>query len=212
MAGFTIDQFAVFALIATPLLFALIAYLTRATARRVVGALVGGLGFGVANALWDLIAYYTGWWHYPFASSPYAPWSLYLAAGLFYGGGTALIGWRVQRRFGLHGLLVFLALFTLYGSLRDFGGAAATHNAYLIFGAGVVPVVADAASWFLDAALAQALMRLVAGPAASDGLARPRKDQQEQRVSAKWRSWLSASRANGARVASARREDLGEGG
>jgi hypothetical protein len=76
MAGITIDQFAIFALIATPILFALIAYPTRAAPRRVAGALVGGLGFGVGNALWDLIAYYAGWWHYPFTTTPYAPWSL----------------------------------------------------------------------------------------------------------------------------------------
>ena len=89
----------------------------------------------------------------------------------------------MTRRFGLRGLLVFLALFTLYGSLRDFGGAAATHHTYIIFGSGMAPVLADAASWLIDQALAQLLMRLVAGPAASDPLARPGKDHKEQLVS-----------------------------
>src|SRR5262245_22302824 len=187
MATFTIDQFMVFSLIAAPLLFVLSAYFTRATARRVVGALVGGLGFGAANLLWDVAAYHTGWWHYPFTTAPYAALPLYLADGLFYGSAVGLIGWRVTRRFGLRGLLVFLALFTLYGSIRDFGGAAATHHAYLIFGAGVVPVLADAGSWLIDQALAQARTRVVAGPAASDPLARPgegHKDYRKHRVSA----------------------------
>ena len=155
------------------------AYFTRATPRRVAGALAGGLGFGAANLAWDVVAYHTGWWHYPFTTAPYAPLLLYLADGLFYGSAVGLLGWRVTRRFGTRGLLVFLALFTLYGTLRDFDGAAATHHAYIIFGAGVLPVLADAASWLGDQALAQWLMRLVAGPAASDALARPRTDDKD---------------------------------
>jgi hypothetical protein len=150
MATFTIAQFTIFSLIAAPLLFALSAYLTRATPRRVAGALLGGLGFGAANLIWDIVAYHTGWWHYPFTTAPYAALPLYLADGLFYGAAVGLIGWRVTRRSGRRGLLVFVALFTLYGMVRDFGGAAATHNAYLIFGAGLVPVLADGASWLVD--------------------------------------------------------------
>jgi hypothetical protein len=187
MVSFSIDQSMVFSLIAAPLLFALSAYFTRATPRRVAGALVGGLGFGAANLLWDVVAYHTGWWHYPFTTAPYAALPLYLADGLFYGSTVGLIGWRVTRRFGPRGLLLFLALFTIYGSLRDVGGAAATHNAYILFGAGMFPVLADAASWLVDQTLAQGLMRLVAGPAASDPLARPgkgHKDYREQRLSA----------------------------
>jgi hypothetical protein len=174
MDTFTIAQFTIFSLIAAPLLFALSAYLTRATPRRVAGALLGGLGFGAANLLWDVVGYHIGWWHYPFTTAPYAALPLYLADGLFYGAAVGLIGWRVNRRFGLRGLLVFLALFTLYGMVRDFGGAAATHDAYIIFGAGLVAVLADGASWLVDQALAQGLMRLVAGPAVSDPLARAR--------------------------------------
>jgi hypothetical protein len=182
MANFSIAQFTVFSLIAAPLLFALSAYLTRAKPRRLAGALVGGLGFGAANLAWDVVAYHTSWWHYPFTTAPYAAPPLYLADGLFYGSAVGLIGWRVTRRFGPRGLLVFLALFTLYGMARDFGGAAATHHAYIIFGAGALPVVADGASWLVDQALAQGLMRLVAGPAPSDWLARPRKDHLEHQV------------------------------
>jgi hypothetical protein len=174
MATITIAQFTIFSLIAAPLLFALSAYFTRATPQRVAGALLGGLGFGAANLIWDIVAFHTGWWHYPFTAAPYATLPLYLADGLFYGAAVGLIGWRVIRRFGLRGLLVFLALFTLYGMVRDFGGAAATHDAYLIFGTGLVPALGDGASWLVDQALAQGLMRLVAGPAVSDPLARAR--------------------------------------
>jgi hypothetical protein len=184
MTNFTIDQFMIFSLIAAPFLFGLSAYFTRATRQRVAGALVGGLGFGAANLIWDVAAYHTGWWHYPFTTSPYASLPRYLAAGLFYGSAVGLLGWRTNRRFGPRGLLVFLALFTLYGSLRDFGAAAATHHAYIIFGAGLVPVLADAASWLIDQGVAQVLMRLVAGPAASDPLARLNKKYREHRVSA----------------------------
>jgi hypothetical protein len=183
MVNLSITQFEVFSLIAAPILFALIAFLTRAAPRRLAGALLGGLGFGAANALWDVAGYYAGWWHYPFTTTPTASLPLYLAGGLFYGAAVGLIGWRVTRRFGLRGVLVFLVLFTIYGMARDFGGAAATHHAYLIFGAGLAPVVADGASWLIDEALALGLMRLVAGPAASDPLARPRKDLEQHRIS-----------------------------
>jgi hypothetical protein len=137
MANISISPFEIFAVIAAPLLFALFASFTRATPRRMVGALVGGLGFGAANALWDVAGYYAGWWHYPFTTAPTAALPLYLAGGLFYGSALGLIGWRVTRRFGLRGVLVFLVLFTLYGMARDVGGAAATHHTYILFGAGV---------------------------------------------------------------------------
>jgi hypothetical protein len=179
MATFSIAQFTIFSLIAAPLLFALFAYFTRATPRRMAGALVGGLGFGAANLAWDVVAYSAGWWHYPFTTAPYASLPLYLADGLFYGSAVGLLGWRVNRRFGVRGLLVFLALFTLYGMVRDFGGAAATHHAYILFGVGVLPVLADGASWLIDQALAQGLMRLVAGPAAADPLACARKKETQ---------------------------------
>jgi hypothetical protein len=175
MPTLSFDQLQIVVVAASLFLLGIIIYFTLATPRRVAGALIGGLGFGALNVAWDEAAFYAGWWHYPFTMAPYATLPLYLADAVFYGAGVALVGWRVNRRFGGRGLLLFLLLFTVYGIARDFGGAAATHHAYIIFGVGVLLVLADAAAWAIDAALAQLLMRLVVGPAAAEPLARPSK-------------------------------------
>jgi Kef-type K+ transport system membrane component KefB len=42
------------------------AYFTRATRRRVTGALIGGVAAGVES-----LAHVLGWWHYPSVETPY---------------------------------------------------------------------------------------------------------------------------------------------
>jgi hypothetical protein len=48
------------------------------------------------------------------------PLMYYVLTGIFYGAGIALLGWRVNRRFGLKGLILFILLFGVYGVIRDF--------------------------------------------------------------------------------------------
>src|SRR5262249_56147021 len=78
--------------------FALAAFFTRATPRRMAGALAGGFGFGVLGLAWDVVAYHIRWWWYP-AVPPrsFAPWYLYAAAGLEFGAGFALLASRATR-------------------------------------------------------------------------------------------------------------------
>src|SRR5262245_40087539 len=61
--------------------FALAAFFTRATPRRMAGALAGGFGFGLLNLAWDVVAYHMRWWWYP-APTPrsFGPWYWYAAA------------------------------------------------------------------------------------------------------------------------------------
>jgi hypothetical protein len=61
------------------------------------------------------------------------------------GSGGALIGWRIQRRFGLGELLIFVALLSILGSVRDVAYAAFTH--LFTFGTGIVPILADWSAW-----------------------------------------------------------------
>jgi hypothetical protein len=83
----------------------------------------------------------------------------------------ALIGWRVTRRFGWRGQVVFLVALAVLGTLRDYQWAARLPE-LIVFAPGVSTVFVDAACWAGLAGLAQAVMRWVAGPAGSDPLAR----------------------------------------
>ena len=82
-----------------------------------------------------------------------------------------LITWRVARRFGWRGLAVLLGVVTVIGPPRDYL-VAATFPEWMTMAGGVPPVLADAATYFGMFALGHAVMRLVAGPSASDPFAR----------------------------------------
>jgi len=77
--------------------------LTRATPRRILGALAGGLAAALLNVGEDIVAFSLGWWYYPSVATSYGPPLMYVAVGLWYGAGVALIGWRLTRRFGWRG-------------------------------------------------------------------------------------------------------------
>lgn len=87
----------------------------------------------------------------------------------------SLIGWRIDRRFGLRGVLIFLACIAVYGLLRDFLGTRAVSASgfhLLVLSPGLLTVVADALCWVGCVVLAMLVMRLVAGTAQADRLSR----------------------------------------
>src|SRR4029450_11735909 len=84
------------------------AYFSRATARRIAGALVGGVAVGVVGVGVEILAHTLGWWRYPSVETPYGPPLIYPVVVLMFAV-IALIGWRVMRRFGWSGQMVFLA-------------------------------------------------------------------------------------------------------
>jgi len=156
-----------------PALFALAAYFTRASLRRTWAALASAAAFGLGNALWDQLAFVNGWWSYPAFAGSGLVWFLYLPAGLVAGGAAALVGWRVIRRYGARGLVVFLMLWTLWGVLHDFGGGALFQSSnLLVFAAGPIPMIMDAILYASCAAVSQLTLRLIAGPASGDALSR----------------------------------------
>jgi hypothetical protein len=152
------------------LLLAVLVYFTRPTSRRLAGALAAGVVVAALNVLVDVVGYAQGWWRYPTVATPYGPPLFYVATGLWYGAGVALIGWRLTRRYGRRGLLALLLFMGIYGPLRDELGAAATGQ--IVFGPGPVPVLADALSWITLIGIGQAVMRLIAGPPDADPLRR----------------------------------------
>jgi hypothetical protein len=157
----------------TAILFMVIAWFTRATVRRVIGALIGGLPLIPLVMFYDAVAARLGFWRYPLVTSGSAPIAWYISAALFYGAALGLVGWRIIRRFGKQGLIVFLIAFGLFGVSRDFAYSFNTN--FIKFGPGWLPYLADFFAYSSGAALVQLLMLWIAGKPGSDPLARSRK-------------------------------------
>jgi hypothetical protein len=149
---------------AAPLVFAACAFATRAPARRAAAALAGGAAFAAGNVAWDLLAHAAGWWSYRGVGGSGRGPLLWYAAAALSAAGVSLIGWRAWRRFGARGALAFLALFTLYGALRDFR-VARVKESVIVFGPGPAPWIADAAGWLTLMALALAIQLALGGDA-----------------------------------------------
>jgi hypothetical protein len=145
-------------------------YFTRATKSRVIGALIGGATVGLVGVGVECVAHVAGWWRYPFVETPYGPPLMYPVVILLFAV-LALFGWRVTRRFGWRGQVVFLCAVTVLGTLRDYRVAAWLPE-FIVFAPGLGIVLVDAACWAGLLGLAQAVMRWVAGPVRGDPLAR----------------------------------------
>ena len=168
-------------MIATAILFAVIAFFTRANSRRILGALAGSLPLIPMVMFSDTIAARLGLWYYPSApgGAP-GPFAWYISAALFYGAGLGLIGWRVIRRFGKRGLVGFLIVFALFRATRDYIFSYTMGG--IEFGPGPLPFLADLFSYASPAAAVQLVMYRIAGPATSDPLARTRHAETQPNI------------------------------
>jgi multidrug transporter EmrE-like cation transporter len=151
-------------------------YFTRATARRVLGALVGGVAVAAVGYGVELACQALGLWYYPSDDTGRGPLLMYPSLAFLWAT-LALIGWRVVRRFGWRGEVVFLAAVALLGTLRDYFVGQALGG--IVLAPGVTTVLVEIVCWAGQTALTQALMWLVAGPAAADRLARRRWESAE---------------------------------
>jgi len=157
---------------ATTIMFAVVAFVTRATWRRVLGALFAAIPVIPLVMFFDAIAARLGWWRYPSVTTASAPLAWYIAAAVWYGAALGLVGWRVIRCFGTRGLVVIVPAFALFGLTRDYLYSITT--GLIVFGEGAVPLLADWTAYGLAAALVQLLMYRTAGPPRFDPLARVR--------------------------------------
>jgi hypothetical protein len=145
-----------------------VVYFTRATSRRVAGASAGGAAVGLFGMGAIALGNALGVWRVPIARTPY-----FLA--LFYLGLAIsvtpiyLVTWRLARRFGWRGLLVFICIVAIIGPPRDYLFAA-TFPKWMVFAPGVAPILADAVAYIGIVAIGHAVMRLVAGPSREDRL------------------------------------------
>lgn len=147
-----------------------VVYFTRATMRRVVGALAGGAIAGCFGMGAIVLGNTLGLWRVPIFWTP-----IFLT--LFYLGLSIsvtpiyLVTWRLGRRFRWRGLAVFIVAVAIIGPPRDYLYAV-KYPAWMVFAPGVTPILADAIAYIGIVVLGHAVMRLVAGPSGEDRLAR----------------------------------------
>jgi len=151
------------------ILLVVVAILTRATARRITGALAGGLAVGVAALGIVVLGEKARWWHQVITWRPYFLTLLIidfvLCAFVF------LITWRIARRFGYRGLAVLMIVGAVIGPPRDYWYMARFPE-WGTYTWGLPTIVAVSASYVLLGIVGHGVMRLVAGPAREDRLAR----------------------------------------
>src|ERR1044071_812708 len=82
--------------------FFVVAIFSRATARRVVGALAGGAALGVVALGILTVCVKAGWWRFAITWEAYYLTLLWIDFAL--GAFIFLITWRIARRFGSRGL------------------------------------------------------------------------------------------------------------
>lgn len=147
--------------------FVIVALLTRAPGRRIVGALTGGLIAGIVALLIVALGEKALWWHQRITWRPY-----YLALfvlGLAMSGFVFLLSWRLVRRFGPHGFIAALMAVALIGPPRDYWYMSHFPE-WGTYNWSVTTVLAVSATYVLLFIAGHGVMRLVAGPAGNDSL------------------------------------------
>jgi hypothetical protein len=149
--------------------FIVVAILTRATRRRIAAALAGGVAASVAVVGIIALGEKVGWWHFVFTWGPY--FLTVLLIGLPLIGFIFLITWRIARRFGGRGLAVVLVVVAIIGPPRDYWYMRQFPE-WGSYGPGIAPFLAVSAAYVVMVLVGHGVMRLVAGPARDDRLAR----------------------------------------
>lgn len=147
-----------------------VVYFTRATSRRIVGALTGGAAVACMGIGAIALGNSMGLWRVPIFWTPRFLTLFYLGFAISVSP-IYLVTWRVARRFRWRGLAVCLAIVAVIGPPRDYF-IAATFPEWMVFAPGIAPIFADAAAYIGIVALGHAVMRLIAGPSTEDRLAR----------------------------------------
>ena len=157
--------------------FGVVVYLTRAMFRRAIGCLAAGAVFGLVWLNKFRIDYTMGWWRSAFPATP-EPLKLFsmplmsVITALFCGA-LFLAYWRVARRFGRAGQVAMLLGVPIGGAIRDRIWWQHLIRV-MVARPRIGPLLADAAVLAVGMALGLAVMRLIAGPAGRDPLARTR--------------------------------------
>src|ERR1051326_5024215 len=134
---------------------AAVIYFTRATKRRVVGALAGGAAVGLMAVGAIALGESQAWWRIPSSSATYFWPLMYLGLAISCSP-IYFLTWRTTRRFGWRGLAVFIVIVTVIGPPRDYLYAAVFPQ-WMTFSPGIVPILADATTYALIVILGDAV-------------------------------------------------------
>jgi hypothetical protein len=146
-----------------------VVYFTRATVRRVLGALLGGAVVGVMLLGEIALGESVGWWRAPMASTP-SFLTLFCVGAATSCSPIYLVTWRVVRRYGWRGLALCLLVAAAIGPPRDYL-IATIYPEWIVFAPGIAPVLAVSAAYVSIVAVGHGIMRLIAGLAQQDRLA-----------------------------------------
>lgn len=147
----------------------LVAVLTRATLRRIAGAVAGAGTAGIVLlgiVVWGERARV---WHMAIDWRPYMLALLLINIALC--AYALLITWRIARRFGWRGLVIVGFAAAILGPPRDYWYMSRFPE-WGYYAPGFAPVLAISVSYVILIAVGHGVMRLVAGPARNDSLAR----------------------------------------
>ena len=160
---------------------AAVTVLTRATPRRIVGAMAGSTACG-AMAIFILASGVVDqWWHIVMRRDPYFLMLLWIDFALC--GYVFLLTWRIARRFGWIGLAAVLFLSAIVGPARDYEYLAMFPK-WGSHAPGLVPVLGISGGYVFVLILGHGVMRVIAGPSKLDRLAsRPWETRQSCGVS-----------------------------
>jgi hypothetical protein len=147
-----------------------VVYLTRPTARRLAGACAGGAAVGCFGMGAIVLGNALEFWRVPIFLTPTFLTLFYLGLAISVTP-IYLVTWRLARRFGWRGLAVFTCIVAIIGPPRDYLFAK-TFPAWMVFAAGVAPILADAATYVGIVVIGHAVMRLISGASSEDRLAR----------------------------------------
>ena len=153
--------------------FGVAAYFTRAVLLRAMGSLAGGAVLMVGWMVKLRIDYAMGWLRSALPETP-DPLTRFALSVLFFAGVLFLVSWRVSRRFGWAGQTAMILVMPVYFAVRD----RIWYQQFMrimIVTPGIGPVLGDAALFAVALVLGHGVMRLIAGPAGKDTLARTRK-------------------------------------
>ncbi len=148
----------------------LVAILTRATRRRIAGALAGGAMCGIVALGIIGLGERVGWWHMAINWEPYFLLLMLVDSTLW--AFIFLITWRIARRFGWRGFAMVLVVLAVIRPPRDYWYMRQFPE-WGSYGPGIAPVLAISATYVVLVLVGHGVMRLVPGPAGDDRLRAP---------------------------------------
>lgn len=148
------------------LFLTVIALLTHATTRHVVGALAVGTVGALLHAGHVVLGQTLGWWSASSLTLPHGHWLMSIGLAFWLGTGVGLICWQVVTILGARGLVGMLTFMAGFGSLLDSVGSLVSQA--LVFAPGLIPRISDGVFWATLTVLSQGIMRLIAGTVPRD--------------------------------------------